>query len=363
MNPKIENRVYIIAEAGVNHNGSLDLALRMIDAAAESGADAVKFQTFRAGNVVRRGASKADYQKKTTDVSESQLDMLRKLELDNNAHWQLMERCRLRGVQFLSSPFDMESIEFLAGTLNLPFLKLPSGEITNAPFLLKAALTGKSVILSTGMCSLADIETALGVLAFGYLKPGVPPSVGAFIDAFRSSGGQQALRENATLLHCTTEYPAPFEEVNLRSMETMNAAFGLKVGLSDHTEGIAVPVAAAARGAAVIEKHFTLDRGLPGPDHKASLEPDELKTMVRSIHQVSQALGSPLKLPAPSEIKNMKVTRKSLVAACGIKRGELFAPENIAVKRPGDGISPIHYWELLGRKAGRDFAPDEAIEI
>jgi N-acetylneuraminate synthase len=239
---------------------------------------------------------------------------------------------------------------------------LSSGEITNAPLLLKAASTGKPLILSSGMCTLADIETALGVLAFGYLKPHDQPSVNAFQTAFRSEEGQQALRAHVTLLHCTTEYPAPFAEVNLRAMQTMAAAFGLPVGFSDHTEGIAVAIAAAARGAMVIEKHFTVDRSLPGPDHKASLEPAELQAMVRSIRHVEQALGSPLKIPAPSEAKNMMAARKSIVAVRAIKVGEQFSSDNLAVKRPGAGISPVHYWELLGRKAHRDYEADEAIE-
>lgn len=355
-------RIYIIAEAGVNHNGSLDLALQLVDVAAAAGADAVKFQTFRAERLVSVGAPKAHYQSQTTEAAESQFEMLRKLELDEAAHRELAVRCRQQGVQFLSTPFDPESVELLARVLDLPLLKLPSGEITNAPLLLKAASTGKPVILSSGMCTLAEIEAALGVLAFGYLHRGSPPGVEAFREAFCSDEGQQLLRERVTLLHCTTEYPAPFAEVNLRAMATMAAAFGLPVGFSDHTEGIAVPIAAAALGAVVIEKHFTLDRSLPGPDHRASLEPPELRQMVRSIRQVEEALGSSLKMPTPAETKNRGVARKSIVAAHAIRAGEPFTAGNLAIKRPAGGLSPLHFWEVLGRKAPRDFAADEVIE-
>jgi len=354
---------YIIAEAGVNHNGSLDLALQLVDVAAEAGADAVKFQTFRAERLVKASAPKAEYQINSTDASESQFEMLRKLELDESVHRELIGRSRQRGLQFLSTPFDQESVDLLAVTLDLPILKLPSGEITNAPLLLKAASTGKPIILSSGMCTLSDIEAALGVLAFGYLNRSSSPTIAAFQEAFRSAEGQQLLHEHVTLLHCTAEYPAPFQDANLRAIETIAAAFGLPVGFSDHTEGIAVPIAAVAKGAAVIEKHFTLDRNLPGPDHNASLEPDELKTMVCLIRQVESALGSPLKKPAPSEVKNMNAIRKSIVTAKKIRTGEPFTTDNLAVKRPGSGISPLHYWELLGRKAIRDFEADEVIEL
>lgn len=354
-------QVYIIAEAGVNHNGSIERALEMVDVAAQAGVDAVKFQTFTASRLVSAGAPKAEYQSANTGTAETQYEMLRKLELDEAAHKRLVERCREKGVQFLSTPFDQESVEFLA-RLDLPLLKLPSGEITNAPLLLEAARTGKPVILSTGMCTLGDIEGALGVLAFGYLKREVAPGKKAFQEAFLSDEGQRVLAERVTLLHCTTEYPAPFAEVNLRAMDTISSAFGLPVGFSDHTDGIAIPVAAVARGAVVVEKHFTLDRALPGPDHKASLEPDELVAMVRAIRQVEVALGSSLKMPAPSERKNMVVARKSIVAARSITAGELFSADNLSVKRPGGGYSPLNFWELLGRRAPRDFSPDEVVE-
>lgn len=367
MNTTTSDRVYIIAEAGVNHNGSVAMARELIDAAVTAGADAVKFQTFRADRLVSCGAAKAQYQIRATDADESQHEMLRRLELDEAAHRELIGHCRQRGIQFLSTPFDLESVELLGVTFDLPCLKLASGEITNAPLLVKAASVGKPLILSTGMSTLADVEGALGALAFGYtagkVAGKVAPGAAAFRSAYASPEGQRALGEKVTLLHCTTEYPAPFAEVNLRSMDTLAAAFGLPVGFSDHTEGIAVAIAAAARGAAVIEKHFTLDRGLPGPDHKASLEPEQLREMVVGIRRVEAALGSSRKLPSPSEIGNAAVARKSLVAAGEIRQGEAFTEENLGVKRPGTGLSPLYYWDLLGRRAGRDYAKDEAVEL
>lgn len=356
------HRTYIIAEAGVNHNGSLDMAKQLVEVAAEAGADAVKFQTFKADNLVSRSAPKAEYQSRTTDAEESQHEMIRKLELDEHAHETLIEHCQVCGIAFLSTPFDIESVDLLTGRFNLPCIKIPSGDITNAPLLLKIAQTQKPVILSTGMSTLGEIEDALGVLAFGYLGKGTP-SIAAFRVAYCSAEGQATLHDKVTLLHCTTEYPAPIMDVNLYVLDTLKSTFGLPVGYSDHTEGITVPIAAVARGAVVIEKHFTLDRALPGPDHKASLEPDELKQMVEAIRVVEQALGSGLKHPTPSELKNMNVARKSLVAAYAIKVDEQFSAENLAVKRPGNGLSPMQYWELLKRKAGRDFSIDEAISL
>lgn len=357
----MSDSVYVIAEAGVNHNGSLQLARQLIDAAADAGADAVKFQTFRADRLVSRSAPKAAYQQQTTGAEQSQYDLIKQLELDEAAHAMLAGHCATRGIQFLSTPFDPESLALLITKFDLPRIKIPSGEITNAPFLLSIAQTGKPVILSTGMSTLGDIELALGVLAFGYCMHDAGPSVAGFESAYASAAGQQALRENVTLLHCTTEYPAPFQDVNLRAMKTMAEAFGLALGYSDHTQGIAIPVAAVALGATLIEKHFTLDRKLPGPDHQASLEPGELKDMVQAIRQVEMALGSGRKLPAPSELGNRSVARKSLVAACRIGKGEAFTTDNLAAKRPGDGISPAHYWEWLGKIADRDYAPDEKV--
>jgi N-acetylneuraminate synthase len=352
----------VIAEAGVNHNGDLERALAMVAAAADAGADVVKFQTFIPEQVISRHAPKADYQKDSTGTAGSQLDMVRPLQLDLDAHRTLMAACRDRGIAFLSTPFDLPSIDLLAGSLGLQRLKLPSGEITNAPYLLAAARTGCDVILSTGMATLGEVEEALGILAFGFLHPTGQPTLAACRDAFASASGQAILRQKVILLHCTTEYPAPVDEVNLRAMVTMQQAFGLPVGLSDHTMGIAVPMGAVALGAVVIEKHFTLDRSLPGPDHQASLLPTELAALVRGVRDVAAALGQPVKAPTEAERKNIPIARKSLVAASAIRAGEPFTPANLAVKRPGSGISPLRYWEYLGRPAARDYADDDLIE-
>jgi N-acetylneuraminate synthase len=357
-----EKRVFVVAEAGVNHNGVLDLALGLVDAAVEAGADAIKFQTFKAEKVISRYAAKADYQTKSTDPEESQLDMVRKLELSHLAHNRIYAYCEQKGVEFMSTPFDLDSVDFLV-QLGVSRVKIPSGEMTNAPLLLKIALTGLPVFMSTGMASLAEVETALGVLAFGYLRCDKKPSLEAFHEAFGTHAGQEMLKKKVTLLHCTTDYPAAFEDVNLRAMETMGAAFNLPVGYSDHTPGIVVPIAAVARGATVIEKHFTLDKTLPGPDHQASLEPWELKSMVLSIRQVEAALGSPLKFPAKAELKNREIVRKSLVAAQSIRHGERFSEGNLTSKRPGYGISPLHFWDWLGREADRDYAPDDLLTV
>lgn len=354
-------KTYVIAEAGVNHNGSLAQAILLVDAAVESGADAVKFQTFKADSLVCRVAPKADYQIERTDTVESQHEMIRKLELDEAAHAALIRHCKERDIEFLSTPFDLASLELLAHKFNLPRIKLPSGDITNAPLLFEAARTGKPVILSSGMSTLGEIELALGILAFGYTAPSECPSLPAFEKAYGSAMGREALRNKVTLLHCTTEYPAPFADVNLHAMDTLQQAFGLPVGYSDHTTGIAIPTAAVALGAVIIEKHFTLDRDLPGPDHKASLEPGELKQMVRAIREAELALGSPIKQLAASELRNRSVARKSLVAAQDIRKGEPFTQRNLTVKRPGDGISPIRYWEWLGKIADRDYRQDDRV--
>jgi len=345
----------------VNHNGDMETAKRLIDAAAGAGADAVKFQTFQADRVITRRAPKADYQKKATGETETQLEMLKRLELDAKAHHLLIEHCRSRKIQFLSTPFDHDSIDLLAGILDLPCLKIASGEITNGPFLLKVARTGKPVILSTGMSTLGEIEEALGVLAFGYAAVKAEPSRRGFQTAYSSEQGRAVLREKVRLLHCTTEYPAPFAEVNLRAMATLRTAFGLPVGLSDHTTGIAVAIAAVALGASIIEKHFTLDRGLPGPDHQASLEPAALRELVYAIRQVEKAMGNSGKQPSSAELRNREAVRKSLFAASSIHQGEPFSADNVAIKRPGNGLSPLCYWDLLGRKADRDYETDEMI--
>ena len=328
--------VYIIAEAGVNHNGSFDIACRLVDAAREAGADCIKFQTFKSDKLVSKNAGKAEYQKSTTGDG-SQQDMLRKLELSYADFIKLKEYCDEKGITFLSTPFDFESIDFL-NSIDMPFWKIPSGEVTNLPYLIAVARTGRPVIMSTGMCEMSEIEDSL-----------------------------KALRDNGCndirLLHCSTEYPTPYEDVNLNAMQTMREAFGLEVGYSDHTKGIEVPVAAVALGASIIEKHFTLDRNMEGPDHKASLEPDELAAMVKAIRNIEKAKGSGEKKPSPSEIKNIAVARKSIVAKTAIRAGEEFTENNITVKRPGSGISPMKWFEVIGRKAVRDFEEDELIEI
>lgn len=356
------SQTYIIAEAGVNHNGSLRMARKLIRVAADAGADAVKFQTFKAENLSSIKAPKAAYQRKTTNVKESQFKMLKRLELDEKAHRELIRYCGKMGIQFLSTPFDLESLDLLVNEFDLPKIKISSGEITNAPLLLRTAQSGKPVILSTGMSTLEEIETALGVLAFGYIERHRKPSLNYFRNACRSKAGQKALKKKVVLLHCTTEYPAPFDDTHLRAMDTMRTAFGLPVGFSDHTPGIAVAIAAAARGAAIIEKHFTLDRNLPGPDHKASLEPDDLKELVTAVRQVERALGSTRKQPAASEKRNKDIVRKSLVAASDIKKGDKLTDENLTVKRPGTGVSPMNYWDWLGKKALRDYRKDDLIE-
>jgi len=356
------DHTYVIAEAGVNHNGDRDLAYRLIDAAKVAGADAVKFQTFRAESLATQAAARAAYQRSASDDGGSQLAMLKQLELPYEWHGELVDHCSQRGIGFLSTPFDRESLRFLAGVIGLDTIKLPSGEITNGPLLLAAARTGCRVILSTGMSTLGEVEEALGVLAFGYTMPGGErPAALAFRRAYISSPGQIALREKVTLLHCTTEYPAPAVDVNLRAMDTLRTAFGLSVGLSDHTQGVAVAIAAAARGAAIVEKHFTLDRQLPGPDHKASLEPGELGEMIEGIRTVERALGDGVKGPRPSELSNMAVARKSLVAGEDVAAGEAWTETNLVVMRPGTGCSPMRYWDFLGARSERAYHRHEVV--
>lgn len=353
------SRTFIIAEAGVNHNGDLDLALRLVDAAADAGADAVKFQTFRAAQLVSRAARQAAYQVTNTGKDEGQLAMLQRLELSEDAHRTLIARARARGIAFLSTPFDPPSLTLLTEAFGLPIIKIPSGEITNAPFLLAIAHTGRNAILSTGASSLGEVEQALQVLAFGYSRPAdAPPSRAAFAAAYADDAGRMALAAKVRLLHCTSEYPAPVEQVNLRAMSTLAQAFALPVGLSDHTVGIHIPIAAVACGASIIEKHFTLDRGLPGPDHPASLEPDELAAMVKGIREVELALGDGIKRPQAAEIANRDLVRKSLVATRDLAAGERIGADDLACKRPGSGISPFEYWERIGQAVTHDTAAD-----
>jgi N,N'-diacetyllegionaminate synthase len=327
--------VFVIAEAGVNHNGSLDLALQLVDAAKASGADAVKFQTFRADQLATRSAHKAPYQERTTANSESQFEMLQRLQLDAAAHCRLIDYCRDVGIQFLSSPFDAQSADLLA-TMNVPLYKVPSGEITNLPFLQHLARKNRPLILSTGMSTLGEVEEAVQVL-------------------------QVAGAIQLTLLHCVTEYPAPYADVNLRAMQTLKSAFGLPVGYSDHTSGIEIAIAAVALGAEVIEKHFTLDRSLPGPDHSASLEPVELKQMVTAIRHVEAALGTGIKTPAPCELPNISVARKSVVASRTLPTGHQLATGDLEIKRPGNGLAPKFLPALIGRTLRSSVAKDEII--
>lgn len=353
--------VFVIAEAGVNHNGSLDMAVELVDASAAAGADAIKFQTFSAERLATTSAGLADYQKRNLGHSESQIDMLRRLELGPQEHRALMDRCRARGLAFMSSPFDMESLRFLLDELQLPMIKIPSGEITNGPFLLEIGRSGRRAILSTGMAELSDVASALDVLAWGYLGRPTPEGVNAVTGARDLPEARPLLDDRVTVLQCTTEYPAPLDSVHLRAMDTLRQEFGLPVGLSDHSEGIVVPIAAVARGAVMIEKHVTLDRTLVGPDHKASIEPDDLKDMVAGIRAVEQALGSAHKGASSAEMSTRAVARKSLVAVRPIRAGAVIGVDDLAAMRPGSGVSPMQFWEVVGTVATRDYQTGEQI--
>ena len=328
-------KVYIIAEAGDNHNGDFNTALKLVDVAKRAGADCVKFQTFVTEEIISKYAEMAEYQKKNTGKEESQFEMVKRLELSFDEFRKIKEYCDRVGIQFLSTPFDLKSVDFL-NELGVPFFKIPSGEITNYPYLIKIAHTGKPVVMSTGMCEPDEILAAINVLE-------------------KNGSGE------ITLLHCNTEYPTPLKDVNLYAMRTMKKMFGKKVGYSDHTKGIEVPVAAVALGACVIEKHFTLDKNMPGPDHKASITPEELKELCVGVHKAEIMLGNETKEVTESERSNIFVARKSIVAKRKIMRGEMFSEENITCKRPGNGISPIHWYEVLGKEAEKDFEIDELI--
>lgn len=332
-------KVLIIAEAGVNHNGDITLAKKLIDVAAEAKVDYVKFQTFIPEKLVSKYSEKADYQKRSTDASESQLEMIKKLALNKAQHIELINYARTKNISFLSTAFDLESIDLLV-ELGIEIGKVPSGEITNLPYLIKVAKSFKKIILSTGMCTMCEISEALVVLVNAGVK-----------------------KENITILHCNTEYPTPMQDVNLLAMQTIRNEFGIEVGYSDHTLGIEVPIAAVAMKATVIEKHFTLDKNLHGPDHKASLSPEELKQMVIAIRNIELALGSEDKIPSQSEIKNMAIARKSIVAAKKISKGELFTETNLTTKRPGSGISPMRWYEVIGKQATKDYNEDELIQL
>lgn len=333
------SKTIIIAEAGVNHNGDLETAKRLIEKAAEAGADYVKFQTFSASEMVTQRAVRADYQIKNSSVVETQLQMLQRLELKREFHQHLIDHSNQCGIKFLSTAFDVDGLNFL-NSLGVELFKIPSGEITNYLLLKAVAGYGKKILLSTGMSTLADIDNALSVL----LRCG-------------------SRREDITILHCTTEYPAPIDEVNLRVMDTLKRSFGVDVGYSDHTLGIVVPISAVCLGAVIVEKHFTLDRNMEGPDHKASLEPDELVLMIKSIRMVEMTFGDGIKRVTSSELKNLNIARRSLVANAYIKKGDIFTPQNISVKRPGSGISPMRYDEIIGKVAARDFQVNDLIEI
>ena len=333
----MSERIFIIAEAGVNHNGSLELAKKLIDIASEAGADAVKFQSFKTELLVTRDAQKADYQLKNTDNGQNQFEMLKKLELNEDAHRELISHAAGKGIIFMSTPFDHESIDLL-NRLGLQIFKIGSGDLTNVPYLRRIGELKKIVILSTGMATIDEVGQALDVL----VRAGTPKS-------------------NITLLQATTDYPTKFSDVNLLAMKAMAETYSTRVGYSDHTEGIEVPIAAAALGARVIEKHFTIDRNMEGPDHKASLEPEELKAMVRAVRNIEKALGDGEKKPSENEKKNMAAARKSIVAGDDIKEGEIFTTLNLAVKRPGTGLSPLQWDKMIGRRAGRDYKKDDFI--
>jgi len=351
--------IFIIAEAGVNHNGDPALARELVNTAVAVGADAVKFQTFQADALVTDAAPKATYQEGLTNVGQSQLDMLRNLELSYDAYHMLARHCASQNIQFLSTGFDTASLAFLIDELDVTSLKIASGEITNGPLLLQAARSGKDILLSTGMSNWDDIDRSLDVLAFGYLEPAKVPTPMALTKLRCSTEGQHALASKVTILQCTTEYPTPLSEVNLLVMPAMATRFGTRVGISDHTPGTVISIAAAALGASVIEKHFTLDRKLPGPDHKASLEPDELASMITGIRSVEQALGGSEKHVTKSELANKTIVRKSLMAARPIVKGHLLTVNDIAIKRPGGGRSPMEFWSLIGTKAPHNYAKDE----
>lgn len=353
--------VLIIAEAGVNHNGEKDKAYALIDAAAAAGADAVKFQTFDAVRLAAMSAPKAEYQKRTTDSTESQFDMLKRLELPESWHFELKQYAESKGITFISTAFDLKSLEFLE-KLELSFYKVPSGEITNAPLLRAFARTGKDVILSTGMATLGEVEQALAILSWGYLHDEEPNSFSEVWQHWSDEKAEKVVRDKVSLLHCTSQYPTPMAEVNLKAMDTLAAAFGLPVGYSDHTEGLLIPVAAVSRGAEVIEKHFTLDRTLPGPDHRASLEPSELKEMVRQIRTVEMALGSGRKKPQYSEWDTRTAARQQIVAIADIKAGDVLTMDNIGTSRAGSGVSPLHFWDLVGTVSKKNLLKGEPVE-
>lgn len=354
------SKTFIIAEAGVNHNGSIDLAFQLVDAAKEAGADAVKFQTYKTENLVTKKAQQADYQVKNIGEASSQYEMLKSLELGYEEFKSLKRYCDEKDIKFLSTPFDLESVDFLIHYLGIDTIKIPSGEITNAPYLYKIAFSGVKIIISTGMATIDEIHHSLAFIAYGLAGETDINSMNVK-SFYQTDKAKTLLTDNVKILHCTTEYPTPLSEVNLNAIDALKEEFALETGLSDHSEGILVPIAAIGKGASVIEKHFTLDKTMSGPDHKASLDPFELKEMVSSIRSIEQALGEKKKSPVPSELKNKIVARKSLVTLKPVKKGEHFTFENLTVKRPGTGIEPYYYWDYIGRVADRYYEEDEII--
>lgn len=352
--------VYVIAEAGVNHNGDRQRAFELVDAAANAGADAVKFQTFNAKRLAALTAPKAAYQQRTTEASQSQLEMLEALELPLEWHAPLQAHAHRRGIEFLSTAFETQSLAFLE-TLDLPFYKVPSGELTNGPLLWAFAQTGRPLVISTGMATLSEVEQGLAVVCHGLSQVQPPSSLSEVWQCWSKPDARAALSGRVSLLHCTSQYPTPLDEVNLRAMDTLAEVFGLPVGYSDHTQGTLIPVAAVARGATIIEKHFTLDRELPGPDHRASLEPDELTRMVQDIRAIAQALGDGQKVPQASEWDTRQAARQNLVAAAPIRRGESFTRDNLTTARAGQGELAIAFWDRLGQVATQDYEPGDAL--
>ncbi|MES2016795.1 MAG: N-acetylneuraminate synthase [Pseudomonadota bacterium] len=353
--------VYIIAEAGVNHNGVRELAFALVDAAADAGADAVKFQTFDAHKLASKSVAKAAYQKQRTDAAESQLEMLKKLELPREWHAPLQAHARARNIEFISTAFDTGSLGFLV-ELGIPFFKVPSGELTNAPLLWQFARTGKPLVLSTGMATLAEVEQGLAVVTHALSASAEPADMNAVWRAWSDAGQRSKLAGHVSLLHCTSQYPTPFHEVNLRAMDTLASAFGLEVGYSDHTQGILIPLAAVARGARIIEKHFTLDRSLPGPDHSASLEPSELRQMVADIRALEVALGVAAKAPQASEWDTRQAARQQVVAARGIAAGTVLARDDLSTARSGRGLPASELWALVGTRSARAYDAGDVIE-
>ncbi|MFF3100862.1 N-acetylneuraminate synthase [Viridibacillus arvi] len=353
---------YIIAEAGVNHNGSYSIAKKLVDVAKEAGANAVKFQTFRAENLVTKEAMQADYQVENLGEATSQYEMLKSLELSYEEFTALKSYCDEIEIEFLSTPFDHDSVDFLIEDLQMQTIKIPSGELTNSPFIHYIATKKKKMIISTGMATIAEIHEALSFVAYGLSKPYEEVSIENVHSYYKTNEAKETLQKFVTVLHCTTEYPAPFETINLKAMNQLAEELNLPIGFSDHSQGISVPIAATSMGATIIEKHFTLDRNLPGPDHVASLEPMELNAMIEGIRQIESALGTGLKEPTPIEMKNRVAARKSLVASTDIRQGEILKISNIAVKRPGNGISPSKYWSILGKKSTKFYKEDEQID-